>query len=317
MALHAITPLIAPGAQEPGRPRVFFKMDCFQEVGSFKIRGIGNICEHYARHGKTRFISSSGGNAGYAVAYAGFKLGIPVTVIVPRTTAPQTRQRIERLGALVQVHGQIWDEADQLARQLAQTESTAYISPFDHPLIWEGHASVVDELVRQCEHPPDAIVLSVGGGGLLCGVAEGLRKHHWHDTTIVAVETEGAASLAAAVKAGRVVEIPAITSIATSLGARQVADQALQHATSGRVHSVVVSDADAVNACLRFLDEFRVLTEPACGASLAVVYGSHERIQQLRNVVVVVCGGIGVDLQRLLDWKQHTGASPGPKLAHQ
>ena len=140
---------------------------------------------------------------------------------------------------------------------------------------------------------PDVVVLSVGGGGLLCGIVEGLHRNDWVDVPVIAVETEGADSLRQSVRAGDRVELPAITSIATSLGATQVCEQAFiwskEHASS----NIVVSDRAAVCACLRFLADHRVVVEPACGASLAVVYERAPELERFDSVLVVVCGGVG------------------------
>src|SRR5439155_1257616 len=147
------------------------------------------------------------------------------------------------------------------------TPRHAYIHPFDDPLLWTGHASLVDE-IAQAGVRPDAMLLSVGGGGLLCGVVEGLRRNGWDDVPVVAVETQGADSLARALAAGERIALPAITSIATSLGVRQVSQQAFDDARRHPVRSVVVSDADAVDGCLALARDQRLIVEPACGASI-------------------------------------------------
>jgi L-serine/L-threonine ammonia-lyase len=178
-----------------------------------------------------------------------------------------------------------------------------YVSPFDHPLIWEGHATLVDELVSEIDRP-DAIVLSVGGGGLLCGVIEGLRRTGWQDVPILAVETEGTASLATSLEQGRLVTLDAITGVATSLGAKTVAQGAFERASQHTVRPIVVTDAEAINACVQFADEHRCLVEPACGASLAVAYSRPECLEDFGSVVIVVCGGIGVSLTKILQWRK-------------
>ncbi|MGM5012037.1 MULTISPECIES: pyridoxal-phosphate dependent enzyme [Rhizobium] len=94
---------------------VFIKLDCLQSSGSFKIRGIGLACEEHARRGVKRFVSSSGGNAGIAVAYAGQALNIPVTVVVPETTPARARDIIAGMDANLTIHGASWKEANDLA----------------------------------------------------------------------------------------------------------------------------------------------------------------------------------------------------------
>ncbi|MGG6894145.1 pyridoxal-phosphate dependent enzyme [Rhizobium sp. BR 315] len=298
MPLHLETPLLEsrPLSQASGRS-IWLKMDALQPPGSFKIRGIGAACEHHARNGKRRFVSSSGGNAGIAVAYAGRRLSIPVSVFVPETTSDRAKSLIRQEGAEVFVHGASWQEANERALQAVDAE-TAFIHPFDDPLLWTGHATMIDEVVR-AGVPFDAVVLSVGGGGLLAGVSEGLDRNGLQNVPIIAAETEGAASLGAAVKAGKPVELPAITSIATSLGARKVAERAFQITQNRPVDCVVVDDRAAVDACMRFLDDHRVLVEPACGAALAVAYAHADRLTRFERVLMIACGGATATLTQL------------------
>lgn len=193
-----------------------------------------------------------------------------------------------------------WHEANALAVSMAR-ERDAFLHPFDDPLLWEGHATLVDEVA--CGGlKPDAIVLSVGGGGLLCGVVEGLRRNDWSNVPVIAVETSGADSYAQAVQAKRRVVLPAISSIASSLGARQVCQRAFDLAMCHPIRNVVVSDAEAIAACMRFVDDHRLVVEPACGASLAVTYGSSAALRDYETVLVVVCGGVTATLQQLQIW---------------
>lgn len=305
MSLHVQTPCLDSMAiSNTIGKSVLLKMECFQPTGSFKIRGIGLLCEESVRSGKSHFISSSGGNAGYAVAYAGRKLGAKVTVIVPETTPWEVCQQIKLEGAEVRVHGAVWDESHNCALKLSQKLGAAYIPPFDHPIIWRGHSTIVDEIVQQCRQRPDAIVLSVGGGGLLCGVVEGLSRNNWQDVPIIGVETEGAASLSASVTKGRLVTLDRINTIATSLGAKQVADQAFKYAQTHPIVPFTVSDASAIDACQKFLYDHRVLVEPACGAALSVVYNDAQVVKSALSIMVIVCGGIGVSAQRIVEWQQ-------------
>jgi len=275
------------------RRRVRLKMECFQPPGSFKIRGIGHLCEIAVARGCRSFVSSSGGNAGLAVVFATQRLGARAVVVVPSTTAVEVRELLQKRGATVLVHGDVWDEADARAREMAALDGAQYVSPFDDPLIWEGHASLVDELAM-AGPKPDAIVVAVGGGGLLCGVLEGLHRNHWSDVRVIAVETLGAESLHRSMQAGELVTLPAITSIAKSLGARRVASEALRWTQRHEVVSVVVSDEAALAACVRFAHTQRVLVEPACGAALSVAYQDHAALSGSTDVMVIVCGGVAV-----------------------
>jgi L-serine/L-threonine ammonia-lyase len=307
MPLHITTPLIesTPLSRAAGRA-VWLKLEALQPPGSFKIRGIGAACEHYAERGAKRFVSSSGGNAGLAVAYAGRHLSIPVTVVVPATTTERAKDLLRQEGAEVTVYGASWQEANAMAQSLI-TDTDAFLHPFDNPLLWAGHASMIDEVAASGVRP-DAVVLSVGGGGLLAGVMEGLARNGWGDVPVLAVETHGAASLHSAMHAGTRVTLDAITSIATSLGARQVCEKAFEWGQSGKVHSVLVSDQEAVDACNRFLDDHRLLVEPACGAALASVYGNASALAPYRKVLVIVCGGATATADNLQQWARQLAA---------
>lgn len=303
MPLHIETPLVesrALGARA-GRS-VWLKLEAMQPTGSFKVRGIGLACKDSVRGGARRLISSSGGNAGIAVAYAGRRLSAAVTVVVPETASARARELIRQEGAELVVHGASWQEANAFAQSMAGA-SDAFVHPFDDPRLWAGHATLVDELARSGPKP-DGIVVSVGGGGLLCGIVEGLRRNGWTNVPIVGVETEGADSLAQSIRSGSRVTLKEITSIATSLGAKQVCEQAFAYATSHPIRSAVVSDRAAVLACERFLDDHRILVEPACGAALALAYASAPELSDLDTVVFVVCGGATASLEQLTRWSR-------------
>lgn len=308
MALHVETPLLASHAMatRPGQA-VWLKMDALQPSGSFKLRGIGHACEQYARRGARRFISSSGGNAGIAAAHAGRRLGVPVLVVVPESASARARELIAREGADIVVHGASFQEANAHALSLVG-EHDAFIHPFDDPLLWEGHAGMIDEVARAGVRP-DAVVLSVGGGGLLCGVVEGLRRNGWGEVPVIAVETEGADSYARSLRAGERIELPAITSIATSLGARRVSGRAFELAREHAVRPVVVSDAAAVDACLRFMDDHRVVVEPACGAALALAYDAGGALAEFDSVLAIVCGGVTATVAQLQQWGARDAAT--------
>lgn len=301
MPLHITTPLLHSGALSTPEQQIWLKLEALQPPGSFKLRGMGHACQTYQQRGARRFISSSGGNAGIAAAYCGRLLGVPVTVVVPQTTTERAKALIAQQGAELIVHGASWQEANALAQSKASGDA-ALLHPFDDPLLWQGHATMIDEVAASGTPKPDAVLLSVGGGGLMCGVIEGLRRNDWADVPVLAVETAGADSLAQAMAAGRRVELPAIGSIATSLGARQVCEQAFALTQSHEVHSLVVSDLEAVSACLRFIDDQRLLVEPACGAALAAVYDRHAALRPYRRVLVIVCGGVTASLAQLQQW---------------
>lgn len=306
MSLHVRTPTYCSSAlsRASGR-KVWLKLDSLQPTGSFKLRGIGLVCQHHARNGAKRFVSSSGGNAGIAAAYAGRELGIPVTVVVPETTPPRARRLISDMSAEILVHGASWQEANERALAML-TGSDAFIHPFDDPVVWTGHSTIIDEVI-EAGLQPDLVVLSVGGGGLLSGVVEGLQRHKLR-TPVLAVGTTGASCFAQSVARKERIVLPAIDSIATSLGARQVAEHAFALLSKHRIGCAVMSDLQAVDACLRFLDDHRILVEPACGASIAAIYEQVAELADFQNILVIVCGGAIATVEQLTAWR-HSLAS--------
>lgn len=305
--LSIATPLIHSHALSAMSGRnIYLKCEMLQPSGSFKDRGIGALCLHYANEKVPGFISSSGGNAGLAVAYASQVLNIPATVIVPETTPAIMVKKLEAEKALVIVEGENWDAADAKARELASQEGYAYIPPFDNPIIWQGYMPIIEELKEQTIKP-DAIVVSVGGGGLYSGLVQGLHAKGWEDVVMITAETIGAASLATAVKEKKRIRLESINTIATTLGAKQICQRAFDWTQKHPTYPQTVTDKEAVSACLNFANDHRFLVEPACGAALAVVYEKREILQQYNNVVVILCGGSGVNLPLLEKWKKEFG----------
>ena len=311
--LHVDTPFLysSPLSAASGT-RVYVKMDSLQPSGSFKIRGIGHMCQRAYADGAREFVCASGGNAGLAVAYAARCLCARAVIYVPSTTPEFLRDRLTADGAEVRVHGSVWNEADLAAREYVSSSSSSpasqrvYIPAFDHPDLWEGHASIVREMLTLGIRPA-AIVCAVGGGGLLNGIVRGLSSCGLSDVPVLAVETHGANCFAEAVRNGSPVRLPAITSIAKSLGALQVSDESLRLSKVHRIVPFEVSDRQAAEACARFLDDHRVLVEPACGAALAAAYikgGIQKALGVEGAVFVVVCGGQAVTMKHLEEWLQ-------------
>ncbi|KAL9616368.1 MAG: hypothetical protein Q9160_008762 [Pyrenula sp. 1 TL-2023] len=265
------------------------------------------------------FYSSSGGNAGLACVTAARYLNLPATVIVPLSTKPMMIAKLRAAGAtdVVQI-GASWQEADDYLRNEVLAKLTEhegiYVPPFDHEMIWEGVSTMVDEIKSQLSpgEKPDGIICSVGGGGLFCGVMRGLDRHGWGDVPVLAMETIGADSLSQSLKAGRLVTLPGITSIATSLGAVRVAEQAFKYGQRSNVKSVVFEDAEAAMGQWRLADDERLLVDTACAVSVAPCYDG--RLHQLlpglapeSKIVVIICGGNAVTVEEVMKYKEMFG----------
>jgi L-serine/L-threonine ammonia-lyase len=237
-------------------------------------------------------------------------------------------------------HGASWFEADTYLREhfIEKEDSKSdplvkniYVPPFDHRDIWRGAGTLVDEMVKQlpprhgetdtCMFPADAIVCSVGGGGLLNGLVEGLERHlpAYQPTTlkkakkvrIFAVETAGADSLAHSLRKGSLQSIASVTSQAITLGALCVAPQTLKNAQSPpagiEVTSIVGTDADAAMGVVRLCDELRLEVELACGISVQVGLDRLGEVMDLTpdsRVVIIVCGGNGITSEMITEYRQ-------------
>lgn len=303
------------GGWEDENFRCFMKLENQQASGSFKDRGMFHLVQTTAGSADTKeaiskLISSSGGNAGNSVATVGRMLDIPVEVYVPETTMELMVSKLKAKGAEVIVGGENWNVADTVARAAVEiTPGALYCPPFDNPLIWKGNSSIVDEMAMQInkfslrethnQAFPDAIILSVGGGGLLRGVQLGLEKLGMNDTKIIAVETIGSASFASAPR-----RLTSIDSIATSLGSLYVVDEALKSPIE--TVSMVVTDEESIDACFKYAEDYRVLVEPACGAALAALSHKNRKTLQemgVKSCMVVVCGGSAVSVDLLTRWR--------------
>mmetsp|Transcript_25551 Transcript_25551/g.82676 ORF Transcript_25551/g.82676 Transcript_25551/m.82676 type:complete len:354 (-) Transcript_25551:396-1457(-) len=307
LALHVKTPLVK--AFSDGERTIWLKLDCAQPPGSFKLRGVSRVVQLAAAKGAAGVVSSSGGNAGIATAYAAQKLGLECVVVLPVTTPEATRKSLrDSYGATVVVRGRAWDEANVEALRLAAEKEWPLVHPFDDPDLWPGHASLVDECFDQLrdagEAPPDCFVASVGGGGLLAGIMHGVSKQQAsRRVAIVAVETEGADCFSRSVAQRKPATLPNITSIAKSLGAltpsTTILEAALRKDANYDVSTRVVSDTQALSAVFRFAKDYRQLVEPACGAALVACYDTALLPADVKNVVIEVCGGAVVDLPTL------------------
>lgn len=282
---------------------IYLKMDALQPSGSFKDRGISNLCQHLAAQKVKGFVSSSGGNAGIAVAHAGRALGLDVKIIVPSNAILLTVSKMLELDGDVITKGDTWNDANEYAKALAEKLDYAYIPPFDHPLIWQGYATIIDEL-DQADCKPDAIITSVGGGGLYSGLITGLQQKKWQDVPIITAETEGAATLANSMQQNDRIMLDKIDTIAVTLGAKQICQQAFEFTQVHPTFPQTVTDKQAVKACLQFADDHRLIVEPACGAALAIAYENFPILNDFKNIVIIVCGGNGVSLDLLSEWRQ-------------
>lgn len=271
---------------------VVFKLESLQVTGSFKPRGALNAMlslppERIAGG----VVTASGGNHGLGVAYAARTLGVPATVYVPETAPAVKCERIAAWGAQVKQVGQEYAEAAEAAYADAERNQKPYLHAYADADVIAGQGTVAIEFVEDAGQPAlDYLLIAVGGGGLIAGVATAVSEMPW--LSVVGIEPEGAATLHAAWQSGAPVDIDRLDSYAAdALGARRVGDLnyglARQHVT--RVE--LVTDED-IHAAQRFLwDEVQFVVEPGGAAALAGLLSGKAKVPEGARVGVVLCGG--------------------------
>ncbi|MFN2501567.1 MAG: threonine/serine dehydratase [Pyrinomonadaceae bacterium] len=268
--------------------QIYVKYELFQKTGSFKARGAFNKLLSLAEEDRAKgVVAVSGGNHAQAVAYASSVLGIDAVILMPQSTPRNYVEATEGYGATVDLRADIASAFAEIKRY--QDEGRHFLHPFDDPLIMAGQGTVGIEIIDDLPDVTDVIV-SIGGGGLAGGVSSAIKSLK-PDTRVWGVETIGADAMSQALDAGRPVELPAITSIAKTLGAPQVSETTLQLAQKNLECVTLVSDGEAVDA-LRFIAErVKVLTEPAASCTLAAAEKLRDRFSAHCKVVLIMCGG--------------------------
>lgn len=267
---------------------IFVKYELFQKTGSFKVRGAFNKLLSLTDEERGRgVVAVSGGNHAQAVAYAAGTLGIDAVIAMPENTALVSLEATRGYGATLDLQPNIADAFAKMEEYAANGRIVMH--PFDDPLIIAGQGTVGLEIVEDLPEVTDAIV-SIGGGGLAGGTAVAL-KHEDPNVRVWGVETDGANAMALALEAGEPVTLPAITSIAKTLGAPYVTERTLGMASELLESVTVVPDTEAVSAMRFIFERLKVVTEPAAACTLAAALRLKGQFDPESNVVLVFCGG--------------------------
>ena len=266
----------------------FVKLELFQKTGSFKVRGAFNKLLSLSAEERHRgVVAVSGGNHAQAVAYASSVLNIDAVILMPESTPRNYVDATLGYGAKIDLQPTIAAAFAEIKR--FESEGRIFVHPFDDPLVMAGQGTVGLEILDDLPETTD-IFVSIGGGGLAAGVATAVKALK-PEVRIWGVETVGADSMAQALAAGHPVELPAITSIAKTLGAPSVSPQTLAVAQEQLESVTVVSDEEAVQALQFILERLKVLTEPAASCTLAAASRLKNQFNQDSNVVLILCGG--------------------------
>lgn len=267
----------------------WLKLECLQVTGSFKARGALNrvlsLAPEQARRG---IVTASGGNHGLAVAYAGRAVGAPVTVYLPRLTPEAKARRIARWGAEVVRAGEVWDDAHAEALARAERDGLTYVHPFADPEVVAGQGTIALEVFEQAPDI-DAIVVAIGGGGLMAGVGAAARLLR-PGVRVVGVEPVGAPTLHASLEAGRVVELPSIATKAGTLAPRRSDPYTFEIVRAVVDEIVLVTDDEMRGAARYLLDDVGVGVELSGAAAVAALLTRRASLAGARRPCALVCG---------------------------
>ncbi|HEY8807031.1 MAG TPA: threonine ammonia-lyase [Candidatus Limnocylindria bacterium] len=307
------TPLIAsPDLSALAGCEIHLKLENLQRTGAFKLRGaLNRLLQLDARDRAKGVVTASAGNHGQGVAVAAAALGIPACVVLPRGVPLAKLTAIQRAGAEVVMAGSGYDEAFDAARELAAQRGAVYIHAFDDPAVIAGQGTVAREMLE--DRPDlDAIVVPVGGGGLLAGTAQAIAEAHVN-VRLIGVQAAGACAFADAVRSGSLKAGGAAT-IADGIAVREPAARTVAIARAHGVTMRIVTDEAIARAIVLLLERHKLLAEAAGAAGVAAMLDASPEELAGARVGVIVSGG-NIDPNLLGKVLQQGLASAGRYLA--
>jgi len=265
------------------------KLENLQVTGSFKARGamskLTSLSPDELRRG---LITASGGNHGLGVAYAGWAAQAPATIYLPHSTPPAKADKLRAWGARVEVHGEVWDDANAEALRQAQAAGLTYVHPFADPVIIAGQGTMALEILADAPET-DVLLVAIGGGGLIAGVATAAKALK-PGITVIGIEPHGAPTHYESRKAGRLVELAAIQTEAGTLAPRRSEEINLELITRHVDDIVLVSDDDMRAAARWLWFELGIGAEMSGAAAIAALQAGAYRPPPGARVCAIVCG---------------------------
>ena len=269
---------------------IYCKLDNLQRTGSFKERGARNaLAQLSAEQKKKGVIAASAGNHAQALAYQGRLLGVPATVVMPKFAPLIKINNCQKLGATVVLHGEGFADAKTRAHEIAQEQGLAYIDGYDDPAIIAGQGTAGLEIVAQVPDL-DAVIVPVGGGGLLAGVSLAVKTLR-PQVKVIAVEADHVASFSAALEAGQPVRIETKPTLADGLAIAQVGSNAFATARQHTDKVVLVSEEQIALAILRIVELQKGVVEGAAATTLSACLSGQLPELAGKRVVLLLCGG--------------------------
>lgn len=268
----------------------WFKFENLQRTGSFKERGALNrmlaLSEEERRHG---VVAASAGNHAQGVAYHARRLGIAATIVMPERTPLVKVSNTEKFGARVVLHGSVYDEAMEEAIRIRDAEGSTLIHPFDDEAVIAGQGTIALELLEQCPEM-DVVVVSVGGGGIIAGIAVALKALR-PEIRIVGVESAALPAAHQSRAAGEIVTIPPAETIAEGIAVRRIGTHTHELIEKYVDELVTVDEEEIASAVLLLLEREKTFAETAAAATVAAVVNGHISDLAGKNVVMVISGG--------------------------
>lgn len=269
---------------------VWLKLENLQHTSSFKLRGAFNKLLSLSDEQRKRgCVTASSGNHGAAIAYAMEKLETAGVVFVPQHTSTTKVDAIRRAGAEVRFHGEDGLDTETFARQYALDNGMEYLSPYNDAAVIEGQGTCGVEIARQLPGV-DAILIAVGGGGLIAGVGTFLKSVN-PAMEIVSCQPAASAVMTESIKAGEILELSSKPTLSDGTAGGIESDAITFSLCQDLIDRfIVVSEAEIAAAMREFIDTHHMLLEGAAGVALAGLLASKGRYDR-QNVVVIICGG--------------------------
>ena len=268
---------------------LLLKLECLQVTGSFKARGANNAILSLDQAAVKRgVITASGGNHGLAVAYAGHASETSAMIYLPQRTPPDKAEKLRAWGAEVVIEGDLWDDANEAALERAERDGLSYIHPFADPDVIAGQGTVGREMLKQSSHI-DVMVVAVGGGGLISGIATAAKAIK-PDIRVIGVEPVGAPTLTRSLDQGEVVTLAGIETQALTLAPRRSAAINLAIVRRHVDEIVLVSDDEMRQAARWLWFEAGIAAELSGAAALAALRSGKVDVPDDAVVAAVICG---------------------------
>ncbi len=290
---------VAPRLSARLNNRVLLKREDLQPVFSFKLRGAYNKLSRLDPEiRKLGVIAASAGNHAQGVAMSARHMGIPATIVMPKTTPLIKVSAVRARGAKTVLHGDSYDDAFALAMKMAKDRNLTFLHPFDDPDVIAGQGTIGMEILRQHPEPIHTLYIPVGGGGLIAGVSAYI-KYVCPNTRIVGVEPEDSPTLYRAMKAGRRVKLKEVGLFADGVAVKQIGKETFRIARKC-VDDVVLVTTDEICAAIKdIFDETRIVAEPA-GALAVAGMKKHVKEQAIENQsLVAIQSGANINFDRL------------------